>query len=106
MSFVKTKEFIEHGDFVVIYAGFTTTSIVQVERNKLTQIKLGAIRHNDLIGTKFGRKYKCSKGTCLILAVTPELWSLNLPHRTQILYALDISMITSLLYLQPGYKVR
>lgn len=107
MSFVKSKEYIEYGDIVVVYCGFKSTSTMKVEKGKQTQIKFGGIRHDELINGKykFGSKYKCAKGTCLLLAITPELWSLNLPHRTQILYATDISMITSLLYLQPGLKV-
>ncbi|RUS32423.1 tRNA methyltransferase complex GCD14 subunit-domain-containing protein [Jimgerdemannia flammicorona] len=35
----------------------------------------------------------------------PELWTQVLPHRTQILYAADISFITSYLDLKPGSKV-
>lgn len=35
----------------------------------------------------------------------PELWTLALPHRTQILYATDISMVTLQLGLRPGSVV-
>ena len=105
MSFVESKEFVEYGDIAIVYAGFISSTVIKVEKNKITQIKRGAIKHNELIGTRYGSKFKCIKGNCTILAITPELWSLNLPHRTQIIYATDISMITSLLYLQPGSKV-
>ena len=40
-----------------------------------------------------------------LLFPTPELWTLCLPHRTQILYFPDISFITSYLELKPGVKV-
>lgn len=40
-----------------------------------------------------------------ILHPTPELWTLNLPHRTQILYSTDISLITMMLELKPGSVV-
>ena len=105
MSFVKSKELIEDGDVVMIYAGFKTSSMVKLGKGKVTQIKYGCVKHDELIGTKFGSRHQCARGSITIMAPTPELWSLTLPHRTQILYATDISMITSLLYLQPGFKV-
>ncbi|KAJ0063243.1 hypothetical protein NL108_015036, partial [Boleophthalmus pectinirostris] len=44
----------------------------------------------------------CSKGWVHVLHPTPELWTVSLPHRTQILYTTDISMITMMLELKPG----
>lgn len=41
----------------------------------------------------------------MLLRPTPELWTLSLPHRTQILYAPDMSFITMKLGLTPGAKV-
>ena len=37
--------------------------------------------------------------------MTPELWSLSLPHRTQIIYTPDSSLIVCQLDLQPGSLV-
>ena len=62
----------------------------------------------DWIGKPFGsRAY--SKGTgggqqgwIYLLAPTPELWTMVLRHRTQILYAADIAMICMFLELRPG----
>ncbi|KAI8972679.1 1-methyladenosine methyltransferase catalytic subunit Gcd14 [Pilobolus umbonatus] len=45
------------------------------------------------------------KGFVYLLHPTPELWTLVLPHRTQILYIADISFISTLLELKPGVKV-
>lgn len=42
------------------------------------------------------------KGWVYLLHPTPELWTVNLPHRTQILYTTDISMVTLKLALKPG----
>ena len=41
----------------------------------------------------------------LILHPTAEWWTLALPHRTQILYSNDISIITLQLELRPGSVV-
>lgn len=45
------------------------------------------------------------KNWVVILHPTPELWTLTLPHRTQILYSTDIAMITMELGLRPGSVV-
>ena len=42
------------------------------------------------------------KGWVYLLHPTPELWTVNLPHRTQILYSTDISMVILQLALKPG----
>jgi tRNA (adenine57-N1/adenine58-N1)-methyltransferase len=40
-----------------------------------------------------------------LLRPTPELWTLSLPHRTQILYTTDISYITMKLGIRVGGTV-
>lgn len=40
-----------------------------------------------------------------MLQPTPELWTLTLPHRTQIIYTPDISMILLQLEIEPGKVV-
>ena len=51
---------------------------------------------------KYGSKYNCARGYVHLLFPTAELWSLSLPHRTQILYATDIGRIVFELDLSPG----
>lgn len=46
-----------------------------------------------------------NKGFVYLLRPTPELWTISLPHRTQILYAPDMSFITMKLNLSPGASV-
>ena len=45
------------------------------------------------------------KNWVLLLHPTPELWTLALPHRTQIIYSTDAAIITLALGLRPGSKV-
>jgi len=56
----------------------------------------------DLIGKKFGTKVAMTRGYGYVLYPTPELWTKTLPHRTQIIYATDISFIIMQLQLGPG----
>ncbi|KAI9263149.1 1-methyladenosine methyltransferase catalytic subunit Gcd14 [Phascolomyces articulosus] len=45
------------------------------------------------------------RGFVYLLHPTPELWTLCLPHRTQILYIADISFISTYLDMKPGSTV-
>jgi tRNA (adenine57-N1/adenine58-N1)-methyltransferase len=62
----------------------------------------------DWIGKPFGsRVYSKTvgggqQGWVYLLLPNPELWTMVLRHRTQILYAADISMICMFLELRPG----
>jgi tRNA (adenine57-N1/adenine58-N1)-methyltransferase len=57
-----------------------------------------------MIGLQYGTKLgsNTGRGFVFLLYPTPELWTLILPHRTQILYIADISLIMSYLDLKPG----
>ena len=57
------------------------------------QTTYGCLKVMDLVGKKFGSKISLSNGYAHVLYPTPELWSITLPHRTQILYTPDISMV-------------
>ncbi|XP_066534624.1 tRNA (adenine(58)-N(1))-methyltransferase catalytic subunit TRMT61A [Hoplias malabaricus] len=104
MSFVEYSEFIQEGDVVIIFLGHDSMMPINVKSGAQTQTRYGAIRHSsDLIGRRFGSKVTCSKGGWVyVLHPTPELWTMNLPHRTQILYTTDIANITLMLDLKPG----
>ncbi|XP_075471107.1 tRNA (adenine(58)-N(1))-methyltransferase catalytic subunit TRMT61A [Ascaphus truei] len=107
MSFAEYRELIKDGDTAIVFLGHDSMFPVTVQQGSQTQTKYGVIRHStDLIGKKYGSKVTCSKGGWVyILYPTPELWTMNLPHRTQILYSTDISMITMMLELKPGSVV-
>ncbi|RWS13961.1 tRNA (adenine-N(1)-)-methyltransferase-like protein [Dinothrombium tinctorium] len=102
MSFLRYKSCVQFGDIVTIYLSFKSVFVQKIEKGKVFQTKYGAIKHDDLVGKAFGTKIHCKKGWVYLIHITPELWTLTLPHRTQILYATDISLITSLLNLKPG----
>ncbi|XP_040916027.1 tRNA (adenine(58)-N(1))-methyltransferase catalytic subunit TRMT61A [Toxotes jaculatrix] len=107
MSFVEYSDFIQDGDIAIIYLGHDSTMPVKVQQGAQTQTRYGVIRHStDLIGQRYGSKVTCSKGGWVhVLHPTPELWTVSLPHRTQILYTTDIATVTMMLELKPGSVV-
>lgn len=78
---------------------------LRVTNGQVFQTQFGQLKHCDIIGTRYGTKLHLSKGYVYVLKFTPELWTINLPHRTQILYSTDISLITCKLNLKPGSVV-
>lgn len=107
MSFAEYKERISEGDTVILFLGHNSMQTLTVTSGKVHQTKYGALPHSDMIGKKFGTKMFSlnKKGWVYLLHPTPELWTVNLPHRTQILYSTDISMVILQLALKPGSVV-
>ncbi|XP_023268746.1 tRNA (adenine(58)-N(1))-methyltransferase catalytic subunit TRMT61A [Seriola lalandi dorsalis] len=107
MSFVEYSDFIQDGDVAIVYLSHDSMMPVKVQQGAQTQTRYGVIRHStDLIGQRYGSKVTCSKGGWVqVLHPTPELWTVSLPHRTQILYTTDIATITMMLELKPGSVV-
>ena len=95
---------IAAGDLVIIYERHDQMGFVYPKPGEILNSKWGAFYHDDIIGQQFGSKWysRCSAGWLYILAPTPELWTLALQHRTQIVHTLDASIITARLALKPG----
>lgn len=102
MSFNNYKANIDENDTVILYLGFENMHAVKVVKGQTFQTKFGALRLSNLVGKPYGSKVECPKGYLYVLYPTPELWTQNLPHRTQILYSTDISLVTLQLDLKPG----
>ncbi|GFR99535.1 tRNA (Adenine(58)-N(1))-methyltransferase catalytic subunit TRMT61A [Elysia marginata] len=102
MSFDSSKHIVDYGDTVLLYIGYDNMLPVVIEEGKTHQTKFGAVKHDELVGKQFGTRFQCPRGWIYILRPTPELWTLSLPHRTQILYTTDISMVVFQLDLKPG----
>lgn len=102
MSFCETNTFINEGDTAIVYLSFNQLYPIQVKRGLSHHTKYGSLKHDDLIGKKYGSKFECTKGTCYVLQGDPALWTISLPHRTQILYTPTNSVIALQLELKPG----
>ncbi|KAJ1927134.1 tRNA (adenine-N(1)-)-methyltransferase catalytic subunit trm61 [Tieghemiomyces parasiticus] len=104
--FFRYKDVIEEGDLVITYLSQDLMSSIVIDATKTCNNKYGSFSHKDMIGKKYGSKVISKNGKFMhLLFPTPELWTLVLPHRTQILYQPDISFISSYLDLTPGKKM-
>lgn len=100
------KRCIADGDLVIVYERHDTMKAVKVCENSVLQNRFGVFKHSDWIGRPFGSKVLSNKGGFVyLLAPTPELWTLVLSHRTQILYIADISFVIMYLEVVPGCLV-
>ena len=96
------KNIIKEGDAVILYEDISTSSIIKMASNGYIDNRFGRFLHKDIIGKPFGSKITSKKGYIYVLKPTPTLITQSLPHRTQILYTADISMILLKLDIQPG----
>ncbi|KAG9155393.1 hypothetical protein Leryth_017927 [Lithospermum erythrorhizon] len=100
------KKCISDGDLVIVYERHDNMKAIKVSENGVLQNRFGAFKHVDWIGKPFGSKVFSHKGGFIyLLAPTPELWTLVLSHRTQILYIADISFVVMYLEIVPGCVV-
>lgn len=97
---------IREGDLVIVYERHDHMKAVKVTEGSVLQNRFGVFKHSDWIGKPFGSKvFSHKKGFVYLLAPTPELWTLVLSHRTQILYIADISFVVMYLEIVPGCVV-
>ncbi|XP_071711600.1 uncharacterized protein [Rutidosis leptorrhynchoides] len=100
------KRNISDGDLVIVYEKHDNMKAVKVCEKSVLENRFGIFKHSDWIGKPFGCKVSSHKGGFVyLLAPTPELWTLVLSHRTQILYIADISFVVMYMELIPGCVV-
>ncbi|EPX70526.1 tRNA methyltransferase complex catalytic subunit Cpd1 [Schizosaccharomyces octosporus yFS286] len=107
MVFSKYKEFVEDGDLVVAWIGRNKLLPLKIEDGQTFHNQYGAFPHSEMIGKRYGQQISSSakQGFIYLLQPTPELWTLALPHRTQIVYTPDISIIFEKLRIVHGTRV-
>lgn len=96
---------IKAGDLVIVYERYDSMKSMTVTHKGQYNNRWGSFKMKDWIGKPFGSRVTASSsggGYVFLLALTPELWTLVLHHRTQILYVADISMVVSFLELTRG----
>lgn len=105
----KSDQLINYGDSIIIYStylGRTQIYYLTLEdEKKIFDCYQGHFAHSYFVGMEYGTKCTGKNGFIYVLFPTPELWTLALQHRTEILYCNDISMIILHLELKPGMIV-
>ncbi|KAG2220102.1 hypothetical protein INT45_005863 [Circinella minor] len=107
MGFTGWKTHIEEGDHVLVHVTRDNMLSIFVKKGDEIRNRYGVFKHDDMIGKEYGSKMisTTQRGFVFLLHPTPELWTLCLPHRTQILYIADISFISTYLDMKPGSTV-
>ncbi|KAI5119045.1 hypothetical protein M0805_005911 [Coniferiporia weirii] len=102
-----TARQIAAGDLVIVWMTREELQPLIVSPGKEFNGKFGVYSHSDLLGIPYGSKVgsRNGKGFIHVLRPTPELWTMALPHRTQILYLADIAFVVSYLNIIPGSRV-
>ena len=95
---------IEEGDIVIAYSNPSSLKAIRVKDGETFGNRFGTFHHSAIINKPYGSKIESKnlKSYFYALYPTPELWTRAVPHRTQILYQADISLITMMLELKPG----
>ncbi|KAH3687880.1 hypothetical protein WICPIJ_001133 [Wickerhamomyces pijperi] len=107
MSFLGYKDIIEEGDLILAYLNRDTMKPIVINATETLNTRFGSFSHLSMIGKKYGTQIASDKGYGYIhlLQPTAELWTLSLPHRTQIVYTPDSSYITQRLGITSGSRV-
>ncbi|EEB07299.1 tRNA methyltransferase complex catalytic subunit Cpd1 [Schizosaccharomyces japonicus yFS275] len=101
------KQFIEEGDLAIVWLGKGKLTPIVLNSTETLHNQFGAYPHSELIGKRYGQQIASSskQGFIYLLHPTPELWTLALPHRTQIVYTPDVSAIVQKLRIVEGSRV-
>lgn len=85
----------------------STIKPITITKGETLQTKFGHYHHDAMIGVPYGSQISGAKGYGFIhlLNPTPEMWTLSLPHRTQIVYTPDSSYIVQRMNVKPGSRV-
>ncbi|OWB77637.1 hypothetical protein B5S32_g1811 [[Candida] boidinii] len=107
MAFLDFKKTIEEGDIALAFIGRDQIKSVVITKGQSVNTRYGVFPHESMIGLPYGSQITSSSGYGFIhiLAPTPELWTISLPHRTQIVYTPDSSYIIQRLNVTAGSRV-
>ncbi len=78
---------INEGDLAVVILSHRSMSTITVTKDQVLSNRNGFFPHNTFIGKPWGLKVysEGSDGFIRIIRPTAELWTLTLPHRTQVI---------------------
>lgn len=112
------RRIIRENDVVFVWMGFRNKpQMLKVESGESFSNHNGTFAHNEMIGKPYcskisilclpkkSNKRKRTESYIYILPLSPDIWSISLQHRTQILYHSDIALILSGLEVKGGSLV-
>ncbi|CCH61055.1 hypothetical protein TBLA_0D05630 [Henningerozyma blattae CBS 6284] len=109
--FGEFKDLIQEGDLALVWISRDNIKPITVDSKEFFNTRYGSFPHRDMIGKPYGSQIAIrTKGSnkfafIHVLQPTPELWTLSLPHRTQIVYTPDSSYIMERLNCGPNSNV-
>lgn len=106
--FARYKTTISYGDLVLVFVKRGHVVPIVVTPGASLQNRWGLYLHDALVGLSYGSQVKSSSrdgGFVHLLHPTAELWTLALPHRTQVTYAHDMAFIMAKLRIVPRSRV-
>ncbi|CEP64985.1 tRNA 1-methyladenosine methyltransferase subunit GCD14 LALA0_S15e01860g [Lachancea lanzarotensis] len=110
-QFSEYKDLIQAGDLALAWISRDNIKPVRITPGATFNTRYGSFPHDDMIGKPFGSQIAVRTrgsnkfGFIHVLQPTPELWTLSLPHRTQIVYTPDSSYIMQRLQCSPHSRV-
>lgn len=105
--FSEYKDLIKEGDLVLVWISRDNIKPIVVDSNEVFNTRYGSFPHKMMIDKPYGSQIAIrTKGNnkfafIHVLQPTPELWTLSLPHRTQVVYTPDSSFIMQMLNCSP-----
>lgn len=109
-AFSEYRDVIKEGELVLVWISRDNIKPIKVDSNETFNTRYGSFPHKLMIGRPYGSQIAIrTKGSnkfafIHVLQPTPELWTLSLPHRTQIVYTPDSSYIMERLNCSPRTK--
>jgi len=95
------KNTIKENDFILIYAS-RRKYMVQVEKGKSFNTKVGTLLFDEIIGKEYGTRHK---GHSIFQPTLDDIILYGIKRETQVIYAKEASQIIVKLNLQNKYKV-
>ena len=98
---------IDYGDMVILYTDDKLMVEVKIKEGSEYANHNGVFKHSAIVGKRFGTKLysETMRGYVYLLKTSSTMHTLWLRHRTQILYAPDISMVLLQLDIKCGSTV-
>ncbi|AQZ17228.1 GCD14 (YJL125C) [Zygosaccharomyces parabailii] len=105
------KDVIQEGDLALVWVSRDNIKPIVVDSKAMFNTRYGSFSHSSMIGKPYGSQIAIrTKGQnrfsfIHVMQPSAELWTLSLPHRTQIVYTPDSSYIMQRLNCNPSSRV-